>query len=139
MRALAVVALLCGLSGLVIACAGRGAGEHCERTGDGFTARHPCKTLCLSIWTFECKDGTKVQPKRCAGELHCMAGTCPEGQVCYRLNVDRSACIPDDICPEWRTEGVPEPVTESDEDVRARIFKKHPMSGTTAPIAKEEN
>lgn len=115
-------------------CLKKGVGEPCRATGSGFSMSHDgCETVCLSLWTFTCKDGKEVRPERCAGEQSCMEGTCPEGQVCIRTNVDRSFCVPDDICPEWATDGVPEPVTESDEAVKARIFKKH--GGPRAPTA----
>jgi len=120
------IAALLALAALLTlpGCRTRGAGEHCVGEGGGGVESKPCKTVCLSIWTFECKDGTKVKPKMCAGELHCIEGECPDGQVCVRLNFDRSACVPADICPEWATEGVPNPVTERDEDIKRRFREK---------------
>jgi hypothetical protein len=120
-------AILLGLVLLQGGCWGRRVGDACTTTGSGFSLRDPCQTTCLSLWHITCPDGRVVNPHVCAGRQGCVEGQCPPGQVCYRTNVDRSFCIPDDICPTWRTDGVADPVLESDEEVRERLFKKRPL------------
>jgi hypothetical protein len=120
--------IVLGLMLLHVGCWGGRVGDPCTTTGSGFSLRDPCHTVCLSLWHITCPDGRVVNPHVCAGRRGCLHGQCPPGQVCYRTNVDRSFCIPDDICPTWRTHGVADPVLESDEEVRARLFKKRPLA-----------
>jgi len=110
--------LLMGL--LLTSCSGRPVGSPCQRSGDSFLARHNCQTFCLAF-PISCPDGSSVTPNVCAGRQGCLHGQCPPGQVCRRVNVDRSFCVPDDICPSWRTQGVPDPVLESDDEVKRRL------------------
>ena len=120
---LAVAVTAAALAG----CARRGVGESCRRTGDSFVSRDPCETMCLAF-PIGCPDGTSVTPNVCAGRQACLHGQCPTGQVCFRVNVDRSFCVPDTICPTWRTHGVAEPVLIPDEEVHRRLF------GRPAPV-----
>lgn len=50
-----------------------------------------------------------------------MEGECPVGQVCIRVNVDRSFCVPDTICPTWRQIGVPNPVLTPDAEIKRQM------------------
>lgn len=82
---------------------GHPAGTACQITGSGFTASHDCATKCLSRWTVNCPDGTRVTPAVCAGASGCEPGGCPSGQVCYHFDDPFdvvSYCIPDDVCGE---------------------------------------
>jgi len=80
---------------------GNPAGTPCEITGSGFTARHDCRSKCLSRWTVYCSDETKIMPKMCAGEEGCAPGNCPSGQFCYHFDDpfnEVSYCLPDNVC-----------------------------------------
>ncbi len=101
-------------------CARGKAGEPCQRTGDSFLARHNCQTFCL-FFPISCPDGSSITPNLCAGKESCVEGECPPGQVCIRVNVDRSFCVPDTICPAWRTMGIPNPVLTPDAEIRRRM------------------
>lgn len=128
------LAIALGLLLVQAGCFGGRVGDPCTVTGSGFSLRDTCQTVCLSIWQITCPDGRVVNPKVCAGRQGCLDGQCPAGQVCYRTNVDRSFCVPDDICPTWRTQGVAEPVLESDEAVHERLFgKRRPLVPVPAP------
>jgi len=126
--------VLVGLTLALAGCRAGQVGDVCTTTGSGFSLRDPCRTICLSLWHITCPDGTVVNPHVCAGRQGCLDGQCPPGQVCYRTNVDRSFCVPDDICPTWRTHGVANPVLESDEDVRRRLFRKRPLIPTAPAV-----
>jgi len=92
--ALVVVAVLAS------GCMGREVGAECRRSGDGFLARDPCRTICLAF-PMPCPGREAVTPNVCAGREGCTPGDCPEGQVCVHLNVDRTFCVPAAICPGW--------------------------------------
>lgn len=80
---------------------GAPAGTACSITGSGFTASHDCATKCLSRWSVNCPDGTRVQPAVCAGKEGCSPGGCPDGHACYHFDDPfelRSYCIPDTVC-----------------------------------------
>ena len=100
-------AVLSAISGLALlawtSCARSGAGEPCHRSGDGFLARHNCQTFCLAF-PIRCGDGTTVTPNVCAGRQDCRPGSCPPEEVCVHVNIDRTFCVPDTICPSWPRE-----------------------------------
>ena len=108
------------LAAVSSACMRGSAGEPCQRTGDGFLARHNCKTFCLAF-PISCPDGFSVTPNVCAGTESCVEGQCPAGQVCIRVNADRSFCVPEIICPAWRTMGIPNPVLTPDAEIRRQM------------------
>lgn len=89
------------LTVLLLAACGKPAGSPCSITGDGFTARHNCATKCLSRWTVNCPDGSKLTPNVCAGRQDCTPGSCPENQACYSFDdpfEKQSYCVPDTVC-----------------------------------------
>lgn len=102
---------------LLAGCMAGDVGAPCKRTGDGFQARDNCRTMCLAF-PISCPGDTSVTPNVCAGRQDCVHGACPAGQVCIRVNVDRSFCVPDTICPTWRAEGVAHPVLTPDAEVK---------------------
>lgn len=86
---------------LVLAGCGDPAGTPCSIKGSGFTASHDCATKCLSLWSVNCPDGSRVVPGVCAGDDGCEPGGCPDGQVCYHFDdpfETLSYCIPDTVC-----------------------------------------
>ena len=84
------------------ACRSHGIGEPCTTTGSGFFMSHSCKTLCMSLWTIKCPNGETGDSHVCGGELNCSRGSCPQDQVCYQTNFDRSVCVSQNICSEWK-------------------------------------
>jgi hypothetical protein len=97
---------ICRTAGVLALCfvlpgCGEPAGTPCSITGSGFTASHDCATKCLSRWSVNCPDGSRVQPAVCAGEEGCKPGDCPDGQICYHFDDPfevQSYCIPDTVC-----------------------------------------
>lgn len=110
-------------------------GTACVRKGDGFTARHNCKSVCLSIWRIQCPDGSIGNSNVCAGEEGCTRGSCGDNQVCYQTNMDRSFCIPENICTGWADPSLHPPVA-------LRQLQSRTSSNVTAPAitqAKPQN
>lgn len=106
-------------------CFGRDVGESCKRSGDGFLARDPCRTMCLAF-PVRCPDGASVIPKVCAGQQSCVHGECPSGQECLRVNVDRSFCVPRTICESWTGQHDGYPVLIPDHVVHEKLFGRKP-------------
>lgn len=113
----------------LVSCSKDPIGTACERTGDGFTAHHNCKTLCMSIWKISCPDGSIGDSNVCGGELGCTRGSCPADQVCYQTNMDRSICVPQSICPGWS-----DPSTHPKVELKFLKSKNTPNK-PTAPVA----
>jgi hypothetical protein len=121
--------LLISLAFFSSGCRNKPIGTPCVRTGDGFSASHHCKTLCMSIWRIECPDGTIGDSNLCGGELQCSKGSCPPGQVCYQTNVDRSVCVPQTICEQWQ-----DPQTHPDVSLQPVTSSSATKTTRTAPM-----
>lgn len=115
---------------LLLSCTKDPVGTPCVRKGDGFTARHNCETLCMSIWRITCPDGSIGDSKVCGGKLNCSRGSCAAGQVCYQTNFDRSVCVPESICADWS-----DPSTHP--AVELKELKKRPKPLTATAPAME--
>lgn len=95
------VMILLVILALLLSGCGDSAGVACEITGSGFTARHDCRSKCLSRWTVYCLDEARIMPKMCAGKEDCAPGSCPSGQFCYHFDDpfnEVSYCLPDNVC-----------------------------------------
>ena len=92
----------------------------------------------MALRPVECPSGEVLRPAICSGEEHCVAGSCEEGQVCYRGTNDRAVCLPETLCPAWASEGVANPVLESDEERKRRLLERErrPKPVTRAPSAR---
>lgn len=132
MNAFRIALLACCLL-LITNCRYKGIGRECKSSGSGFTMRHSCKTLCMSIWRIRCPAGNIGNSNVCGGELNCSRGSCPDNQVCYQTNMDRSVCIPENICPEWSDPDLhPEVELQTIESLRT---SKNITRKTTEPAA----
>jgi hypothetical protein len=83
--------------GLLWGC-GPGPGEPCETSGDGFSRRDPCATVCVET-EVPCADGTADVPGVCAGETCTGDADCAKGQGCAAIDSFARACLPRETCP----------------------------------------
>ena len=94
--AIVFVAALVALAG----CRPTGAvGAACVVTGDGFTRKDSCATMCVD-WEITCPGAGTVTPDVCAGDLCGPGGACPAGLECVQIDsfADNSRCMPVSVC-----------------------------------------
>lgn len=103
--------------------------------GSGFQARNNCAGVCRQFREVVCGDGTVDHEAICSGATNCIAGSCPDGQRCYRGTHDRSMCVADDTCATWSESGIHGPVLESDEEQAARRAERAKTLKPTQPAA----
>lgn len=74
-------------------------GDACTVTGDGFTRKDSCATMCVN-WEVTCPSGAIVTPDVCAGELCAGGAGCPSGFACHAVDsVPANArCLPVEVC-----------------------------------------
>jgi len=100
MRQLAVALLAAALVLPLAACVPVGQpGDACTVTGDGFTRKDSCATMCVN-WEVTCPSGATVTPDVCAGDLCAASGTCPAGFACMVVDSvpDNARCLPIELC-----------------------------------------
>lgn len=74
-------------------------GEACTVTGDGFTRKDSCATMCVN-WEITCPSGGAITPDVCSGAVCGQGGACPSGQECVQIDSvpANSRCMPVAIC-----------------------------------------
>lgn len=74
-------------------------GDACTVTGDGFTRKDSCATMCVN-WEVTCPSGVTVTPDVCAGDLCAASGSCAAGYTCMVVDSvpDNARCLPIEVC-----------------------------------------
>jgi len=89
------------------ACKPKGqVGDACVVTGDSFTRKDSCSTMCVN-WEVTCPSGATLTPDICAGAVCGATGACPDGQFCMQVDSfpENARCMPIEVC------GVPGPTS----------------------------
>ncbi|TNF33004.1 MAG: hypothetical protein EP329_08995 [Deltaproteobacteria bacterium] len=74
-------------------------GDACTVTGDGFTRKDSCATMCVN-WEVTCPSGVTVTPDVCAGEVCAASGSCGDGFTCMMVDSvpGNARCMPVEVC-----------------------------------------
>jgi hypothetical protein len=92
-------------------------GEACTATGDGFTRKDSCETMCVN-WELTCPSGRQVTPHMCAGPVCGGGEACPSGFQCLQVDSvpSNARCMPVELCSPGAS-FAPEPTESELEDL----------------------
>lgn len=74
-------------------------GDACTVTGEGFSRRDSCRTMCVN-WEVTCPSGATITPHVCAGDLCAASGSCGAGFTCMVVDSvpGNARCLPVEVC-----------------------------------------